>query len=349
MNSEQRQALWQKIQGQLHPSTTPAAMPEDQTESNLWYVRLMLGGAAWIAAGFLLVFAFMAFTFLLDSPAGAAFLAAVVLALAYRLFCAKSDFAVQFGLALSIAGQALMLYSLREIHSDQPMLAYVILFAIELCLLYLPNFISRIVCTCAAWVALGFALHEIQLNLILPGLTAVGVLVWSRFELPTIRKANLITPIGQGLLLVLLICPSIPHSSDSDWFSSQILPKQLFNLGLLLPMLWLIWQETKNQALSLSSPAGLAVLLASLLFAPLAWLVPGLSVAALLFLLGFASGRLSLLALGTACFAWYLGRFYYDLEMTLVQKSQLLLVSGLLLMLARFILQKIFPLEQKHA
>lgn len=80
-----------------------------------------MGVAGWIGAVFLLIFVGLGFKFVMES-AGIAFVVGLAACTAAgALFRAKpdSDFATQFGLAVSLAGQGLVLFALTKELSTQ--------------------------------------------------------------------------------------------------------------------------------------------------------------------------------------------------------------------------------------
>ncbi len=89
-------------------TTTPIATARP------WYIGLLLGASGWLAGGFLLVF--VAMLFHPDSAGAAAVSGAVLLASAWGLFKADRDgaFTSQLALALSFAGQCLLLFAMTE-------------------------------------------------------------------------------------------------------------------------------------------------------------------------------------------------------------------------------------------
>jgi hypothetical protein len=84
-----------------------------------WYIGLLLGVSGWLAGAFLLMF--VALLFHPDSAGAAAFSGVVLLAAAWGLFRADRDgaFTSQLALALSFAGQCLVLFAMTE-HSHAP-------------------------------------------------------------------------------------------------------------------------------------------------------------------------------------------------------------------------------------
>ena len=79
-----------------------------------WYIGLLLGASGWLAGGFLL--AFVAMLFHPDSASSAAFSGTILLAAAWGLFKGDRDgaFTSQLALALSFAGQCLLLFAMTE-------------------------------------------------------------------------------------------------------------------------------------------------------------------------------------------------------------------------------------------
>jgi len=88
--------------------------PEPRTTERPWYISLMLGVAGWFAGLLLLIFAGALFR--PDKAPGAIALGAVLVAAAFGLFKVDRNgtFVSQLALALSIAGQVLLLFGLHE-------------------------------------------------------------------------------------------------------------------------------------------------------------------------------------------------------------------------------------------
>jgi Domain of unknown function (DUF4401) len=118
-----------------------------------WYISLLLGVSGWFAGGFML--GFVALLFRPDSAGAAAFSALVLLAAAWGLF--KTDregaFTSQLALALSIAGQCLMLYALNhDSHSIAAIAGSAVVLQTAMVLL-MPNPLHRTLSTLFAMMA----------------------------------------------------------------------------------------------------------------------------------------------------------------------------------------------------
>ena len=94
----------------------------------------------------------------------------------------------------------------------------------------------------------------------------------------------------------------------------------------------------------------MAAIGAAVLFGLLALNAPGLTTALLVLLLGFAAGNRILLALGIIGLFLFVGHFYYSLHATLLAKSGMLALTGVLLLGAWLLLRRNTPAtEAAHA
>jgi uncharacterized membrane protein/uncharacterized membrane-anchored protein len=119
------------------------------------------------------------------------------------------------------------------------------------------------------------------------------------------------------------------------WLACAALP--------VLALAALLWADKSQDAvLRIGAPAALAV-------ASLGWVgAPGISLALLWLLFGHSLRRRSLIVFGVAAMLGYLGRFYYLLDISLLQKSWLLGLTGGWLLLAWLALRKMRAAD-RHA
>ena len=123
------------------------------THDRPWYVGLLLGVSGWLAGLFLL--GFVALLFQPNKAPDAAIAGVILLAAAWGLFKADRDgaFVTQLALALSIAGQCLMLFAMNEhARSLGPIAASALLLQIVLALV-MPNALHRTLSTLFATIA----------------------------------------------------------------------------------------------------------------------------------------------------------------------------------------------------
>lgn len=128
--------------------TTPPATP-----ARPWYIGLLLGVSGWLAGGFLLVF--VAMLFRPDSAGAATVAGTVLLASAWALFKVDRDgaFTSQLALALSFAGQCLLLFAMTE-HSRALASVAGAAFVLQAAMLLLmPNRLHRLMSALFALIA----------------------------------------------------------------------------------------------------------------------------------------------------------------------------------------------------
>ena len=71
--------------------------------------------------------------------------------------------------------------------------------------------------------------------------------------------------------------------------------------------------------------------------------VTGLPPALVILLLGFANGNRVLAGFGVLALLAYLSQYYYSLEITLLEKSAVLIATGIALLVLRLLLQRLWP------
>ena len=360
MNAPDRADLWRRlsdvglVEGELPASDvfTP------------WYVRTMLGAAGWIGALFLFGFIGIAFKFVIDSTTALLSVGALCCVGAYVLFriARENVFATQFGLAASLAGQVLFIFGLTKMLNHDSLTTYTMIFVFEALLAALvPNFIHRVMTTWAAMFALSILLTRMGAGPLASALPAAGLaFIWLN-ELRWAGQAALWQPLGYGLALGQVQMDAsllwrygdlwlTRRSTDANWLylHAPWIGRLVVAAILIGAVAWLM----KREGVAVTSRLSITLLAVMLLVAALSLLAPGLPTALLIVLLGFAAGNRVLLGLGYVAFAGFLVYYYYQLEMTLLVKSIILLGTGTLLLLARMALGRWFtPLagERPHA
>jgi hypothetical protein len=341
-----RVVLDQLVDEGLLPPAAPVAIGStlsapDDAAGNPWYVRVLVGIGAWIAA--VLLIAFLVGGVELVRTAESSIVAGLILcgvAIAIRRFVPDSVFAVQLALALSMAGQVLFGGGVASLSRGVPITVLAIVVLEVLLIAVYPDMMHRFLST----IVIVGALVALLLDWNLPGavhplvgLLAAGALaLWERESaLAVARAEGLGRPIGYGLVVALLgvLCLgltdliAIPH-----WWVSGL---------LLLPMLLVL----EYRIVSRFEPRAAAAIVAWLVGAtvlvslPALW-TPGVLAAVVVIVLGFQRGNRLLLGLGALFLAVFLIAFYYHLDITLLLKSLMLLATGLLLMGLRWLMPR---------
>lgn len=359
--SMDRAQLWKQLQ--LH-GLAEGDLPPVHAGTSSWHIRLMQSIAGWIGAMFLLGFVGMGLAFVIDSAVAALVVGAIGCLAAYAIFrvARDNDFATQFGLAISLAAQAVFVFGLFKQFEFGTSALYVLVLVFEVTLVLLvSNFIHRVLTTVIASLALWYLLNSLGLYGIASGLLTGGLAwVWLD-ERRWAGNGALWRPIGYGTLLALLQLESMrlfgwgmrlwSSTKANDWWMHYG-----WWIGTALTTAVLLWSAIRmlaQQDIAANSKAGLAAVGAVLLLSVLSLKAPGIATAVLMLLLGFTTGNRILMGVGLMALLAFVSRYYYYMQTTLLVKSAVLAVSGGLLLSARLVLHRVFPMatetEASHA
>jgi hypothetical protein len=350
MSAASRQDLWQQL---CDNGLAQGELPAQETGGSPWYVRVMLGFAGWLGALFLLGFMGLGFHSLFNSAPGALTAGVVFCAAAYGLYRIDidNDFVDQFGLAIGMAGQAMVMIGLFNAFNTNAPTAFLLLFVFEAALsAVIPNFLHRVITTWAALLALSFGLQRLGVYGVAPALAAAGfAMVWLSEQRWT--AAAPWRPIGYGLALALV----------------QIDAALLWNVGMLFRLtgdapaglalyapqigaaltgavfLACAWRLLEREKITLDQRSGMFLAGAAVAVALFSFAAHGLTSALLVVLLGYAAGSRVLTGLGLFALAGFLSHYYYLMQTTLLMKSGLLLLAGAVLLAARALSHLWFP------
>lgn len=343
------QDLWDRLAAeQLVEGERPAPGPAQSP----WYVRVMLGIAGWIGALFLLGFVGAAFAFVMEDSTAALIVGGACCAGAFALYRSLrgQDFGDQFALALSLAGQVLLVIGLTEILAPGQSPFYFAIAAIQAGLaLAIPNFLHRVLTSAGAAVALAFAVAQLSLHGLAAPLLCAG-LAWVWLEPARwARSGRLWRPIGYGLVLALLLVETFRLLGAAQWFGlggetpgRMQIYGPLIGRGLSAALLVLVAVIlSRREGHSSTGRVTLAAAGGALLLGLFSLGAPGLASALLILLLGFAAGNRLLMALGVLGLFGFASHFYYSLHATLLAKSGLLAATGLCLLAAYVIIRRL--------
>ena len=335
-------------------------MPAEAATAMPWYIRTMLGIAGWIGALFLLGFVGVGFAFVMKSAAAALVIGAAVCAVAVFLFRIRppNDFLDQFAFAMSLAGQGLMLVGLTQFFGSEASGIALLLTAMQAVLfLLVPNFLHRVWSAAIGAAAFVFALNAWGLIPYTQALLlAVFSWAWlSEFSFPRIGAQ--LRSLGYGLALVLifyLLAGSGAGMSQSFWMyrgTTDLLGGELgLRIGAALVgliMIGVVWKLLNRHGLAYARGPGLAALAGALILGMVSIKAPGIGLTIVIVLLGFANGNRVLAGLGILGLLAYLSYYYYAMQITLLEKSVLLVCTGLALLGLRLVLMRLWPLDER--
>lgn len=349
--------LWARL---LREGLVQGALPERNGVRSPWFVRVMLGVAGWFGALFLLLFVGFGMSFIIKS-AGASIITGVLACTAAAVLFrhAANDFAGQFGLAVSMAGQGLILFGLASATGEKQLAPIASMMAVVQAALFwlLPNYVHRVWAAWSGACALALALADMGLLAFTPGLmTAAFAWVWLK-EFDVAKHGALLRAGGYGLALAALVVAVMQGQLLITWIFDRGKQPLGGELGVWTGaaftgavLLWAVVQLLAREDVPLDSSQGRIALAGAAILALATLKAPGLGPAAAVLVIGFANGNRVLAGLGVLALLGYLSHYYYSLQITLLEKSALLACTGIALLVARLALHRYWPAaNQKEA
>jgi len=341
------ESCWQAL---VDGNVVDGPMPPENAAETPWYVRLMLGVAGWIAALFLLGFIAVGLAWVLKSEFFSALAGVICMSAAWMMLrkLGRNDFAVQFGLALSFAGQVLYgvgIFGWLGLEQDNSIAWLVIALTQSLLAAAMPNSIHRLWSAFAATVAFCMLLYSLHLAFASSALI-LGVAAWAwlnEFTWP--KSGKVLRPMAYGVLLGLIAMDSVTGAfqpltgMDIELTTPGLAPPRIGALlsgAVLVVVVWILmgrWHVRVPGKIANLALSGAVIL------ALISLRVPGLPVGVCIMLLGYAHGNRVLTGLGIAALLLYLSTYYYSLNETLLVKSQALAICGMVLLSLRWLLQ----------
>jgi len=357
MSAATRASLWTRLQ---QANLVEGALPEAGDASSPWFIRVMLGFAGWLGALFLLGFVGAAFAFVFRSAASMVVVGALACAAAVAIFrvAPKSDFMAQFGLAGSLAGQALLLFGFAGLFKNISPTQFAWCFLLQEAALFvlIPNFLHRILCALGGSLAMIWLLVDAGLIAFAPAAVTGGfIAAWlSEFRLE--RHGPLLRAGGYGLALASVLT-AVMHGGL--WFSFLVRSGHFRVVGgeavewlgrgaCALVLIVAVVMLLRREGLALDSGQGRVGLAAAAILGAVSFKAPGVGPAAAILVVGYANGNRVLAGLGILALLGYLSHYYYSLQTTLLYKSGLLALTGIALLGARVALHHWWP-EEKGA
>jgi len=348
MTMRTRDDLWRQL---CEAGLAQGEVPVRSTPASPWFVRAMLGVAGWIGALFLLGFVGAGLAFVFRNEAVALIVGLLCCGASYAIFARAGSnvLASQFGLAVSLAGQVMVIYGLHEgsgLNEDSPLL-FLLIAAFEGTLAwFLDSFVHRVWSTLAAGMALGYALNLLGLYGFATVAVAVALTAVWLDEDSRAARGGFWRAVGYGLAFALVQ----PASYVGDWFFLRHTVPPLFGAatiwirGILLAgvLIHLVYRILQRYGAAPSSLPGRAALTAAAIAGAVSLRAPGITSGLIIVLLGFAGGNRVLSGFGILAVLSYLSYFYYSLQMTLLMKSLVLAGSGLALIALWVVMRFVF-------
>jgi hypothetical protein len=350
MNNLSTEQLWDRLAEKLLVTGEMAPVADQHSP---WFVRVMLGFAGWIGALFMLSFVGAAMSFIIRSSTASLIAGAIICfsaAVIFR-FSKERDFVVQFGLATSFAGQALFIYGLMEIFKWGNGFSYVSVAVFEVVLAAIVvNEIHRAATSFAAAVSLSLALWWYGVPSLAPALiTAAMAMIWLH-EFSWADRGSVLRPIGYSLVLAALYCHGTLLMHVYSWLGREavniaVLARFSYWTGVLVigaVFLYTVFRLLAREGFGIKDRPMQTALVAAALVAIASYKAPGIATGLVIVLLGYANANRVLTGLGVFSLIAYLSLYYYQLQTTLLVKSASLVATGIVLLVARFALNRLW-------
>jgi uncharacterized protein DUF4401 len=343
--------LWGRL---LQAEIVQGAAPEAGAGHSPWFVRVMLGVAGWFGALFLLIFVGLGLSFIIKNAGAALVVGVFACGIASAIFrkLPENDFAGQFAFAVSLAGQALIVFGIADTVGSKSVAVVGIVVAVMQAALYflVPNYVHRIWAAASGACALAMALADMGLLAITPALVLVAFAwVWLK-EFDFAKQGSLVRAGGYGLALAAVVIAVMHGERSIAWILDQ--PKTPVGgligvwIGAALTgaaLLWAVLQLLARESVPLDSAQGKIAMIGAIILAAATLKAPGIGPAAAVLVIGFANGNRVLAGLGILALLGYLSHYYYSLQLTLLEKSGVLASTGIALLAARLLLHRYWP------
>lgn len=317
-----------------------------------WYIKLLLSVSGWFGALFLVIFTggTLGLIFGVDVeryPSILALIGGGLIFFAYSMFKEKqSDFLEHFILALSIAGQAMIMFSLFFMFNGSMRQSIYLIMALFQAFLmwFVPNYMHRMLSSFFMALSFAFFFYHVGEPFI-PMLLLTFVVVWlwmNEFSLFESKKLEAIA-YGQTAALMWLKYSflAVPYYlyGQSHAYKSPLFNVWLLHIGTFLTLAYVLWKILKeNQNLGNTKVLYLSVA-AIVALGVLSLEVNGLVLGVILLLIGFAHSHRLLIGLGIFSSFAFLSYYYYYTGETLMAKSGLLAILGIGLLISRFLMK----------
>ena len=352
-----REVLEQVKPGSATKETATAALLEAgsgfEEHRSPWFVRALAAVSAWIASLMFLTFVFG--SRIVSSSGGRIILGAMLVAgaLYLRRSQGKASFLVQLALALSLAGQALLLNGIGDKLRTAAAALAAIVMSLALIALYQDKthrFLSTLIAVGAA-VILVYTNHiTFGLQVLVVGLAGASGYVWhEESRLAAEGFEPVIRPVGYGLItgMFLLLVPSVvpPEFRMRYGLAQTWLPATVALTGLL------VYLEYRLLAFhdALKDKRAIFLFLGTVGLALASLKAPGIIAALYMLVVGFHRANRLIMGISTAFLAVFLSAFYYNLDITLIDKSYILLGAGTILILLRLFLTTAYQSDSRGA
>ena len=310
-----------------------------------WYIRAAVGFGAWIATGFLLAFVLAFFDLSRDATRIVLGLILVALAIWLRRG-ATGEFVRQGAVAVALLGQGLVIVGAGEMFDSTPLAGFAGLLLSLALIALIPDrvlrFLTTVIGSASALVAVSGLREPIAHELAVLALVAVATWVWrigvrERDE----DTAAMLEPVGYGLIVSVFLALAFSGASagglsrELGTLRARAHLGPLTTVGITATLVALALAVLREHGTPWRSRLGYAVIagVAALGLGTLS--SPGIVAGAAVLVLAFDRRNPVLMGLGVVFLLAFGSVYYYSLSLTLLEKSGVLVGTGLLFLAIR--------------
>lgn len=311
----------------------PAANMQQQVYSP-WYIKLMQAVCGWMAALFTLAFFGLAIADLFDSPFALFILGSLLVTGSYFLIgTSRSEFTEHLGLAFSLAGQATIAVGLFTSDNYSEAFNWAVLLIIQVALSYIMHsFVHRLISAYLAAGCLALLLNTLSITSFYSGLLLLIVgFIW-QYEFALGSSVRKLQATGYGLTLGLIQLKTLvlfgPHGGTWSTTNIPAVNPYLDETLNVLVLLYLIFLMIKKGSLRIPQSLQLFSLTLLVLLCAMTFFANGIAVGIAILLMGYVASNRILYALGVVSALLNLSSYYYLIDISLLDKSIILLVMG---------------------
>lgn len=323
-----------------------AALAKSMHEEIPWYLRTLVGIGAWAATGFLLAFLLL-IAGLRDEVARMVAGALIAAAAVWVRRTTRAEFLKQAAVAASLAGVGLFMVGIGRISNSAAAIgAAGVLLAVVLVFL-MPDRVHRFLMAIFGAMSLTFVMdvevwHGLEIGTLV--IVAATAYVWrvgvrNRSE----ATAEMLEPVGYGLVVALfgamlfdsasLLVAQLTREIAREHARAALGP--LTTIGITLALIALIWSIDEEHGTSHTSGASFAAITGAAALGAGSLYSPGIVAGAAGLMLAFDRRNPVLLGMAVVFLLVFGSVYYYNLDLTLLEKSGVLAGSGLLLLAIR--------------
>jgi uncharacterized membrane protein len=348
--NQSSQPIWAALQ---QAGLVQGDAPMTEKLESPWFVKVLLAFSGWFASLFLLGFVGVGFEEILRNGVASFVTGSLMITGAYAILrIPKNEFFEHMGLAISLAGQALIVLSLFDDLNDKGSWFVVALIQVFLAIV-MPNFVHRVFSAFIATFSFSMFLSASGVPYIFSSIVMfIAAWLWlHEFQYP--KHVRKIQAIGYGAVLGLIQLKGVAlfsfnpvgwrmTNTNTEVWAQPWMAEVL--AGAV--MIYVVWQLLQRLGHHLYEPLAIAALVGTVTVTILSIEAPGISVGIMILLLGFAASNRVLLGLGIVSLLFYISSYYYLLDASLLAKAQTLFITGIALLLVRWVMLKLMHQER---